>query len=379
MTTQKRTNLIGLSRDELIEVLSNIGEKPFRAKQLWHWMYHRGICDFADMSNLGKPLRKKLVEGFYVGRPEIVQSLISSDGTRKWLLKLEDGNEIETVMIPEAERGALCVSSQVGCTLNCDFCNTGTQRLVRNLTAAEIIGQVLVARDEMNEWPSGKPGRILTNLVMMGMGEPLMNFDNVKTALHIAMDGEGVAISCRRITLSTSGVVPMIERAGLEIGVDLAISLHAAHDELRDVLVPINKKYPLDVLLKSCAAYPGARNARRITMEYVMIKDLNDSPEDARQLVKLMRQYKIPAKFNLIPFNPWPGTNYECSSKNAVHRFSQILNDEGFSAPIRKPRGRDIMAACGQLKSQSENKKITRPHGRTAQGYAVIGPVYTPG
>jgi 23S rRNA (adenine2503-C2)-methyltransferase len=246
----------------------------------------------------------------------------------------------------------------VGCTLNCDFCNTGTQRLVRNLTTAEIIGQILVARDQMNEWPSGMDGRIFTNIVMMGMGEPLMNFDNVKTALHIAMDGEGIAISCRRITLSTSGVVPMMARAGKEIGVDLAISLHASTDELRDVLVPINKKYPLDTLLKACAAYPGARNSRRITMEYVMIKDLNDSPEDAHRLVKLMRQYKIPAKFNLIPFNPWPGTPYECSSNNAVHRFSKILNDEGFSAPIRKPRGRDIMAACGQLKSASEHKKL---------------------
>jgi len=356
--TQNRKNLVGLSREELIQVLDEIGEKPFRAKQLWHWMYHRGLSNFEDMSNLGKPLRAKLIEGFYVGRPEIVQSLKSTDGSRKWLLRLEDGNEIETVMIPDDGRGALCVSSQVGCTLNCDFCNTGTQRLVRNLTTAEIIGQILVARDEMDEWPAGKDGRIFTNIVMMGMGEPLMNFDHVKAALHIAMDGEGIAISCRRITLSTSGVVPMMARAGTEIGVDLAISLHASTDELRDVLVPINKKYPLEILLTACAAYPGARNSRRITMEYVMIKDLNDKPEDAHRLVKLMRQYKIPAKFNLIPFNPWPGTHYECSSNNAVHRFSKILNDEGFSAPIRKPRGRDIMAACGQLKSDSENKKL---------------------
>jgi len=356
--THLRTNLVGLSRVDLIAVLASIDEKPFRAKQLWHWMYHRGLTDFNLMTNLGKPLRAKLVADFYVGRPEIVQALVSNDGTRKWLLRLEDGNEIETVMIPDDRRGALCVSSQVGCTLNCDFCNTGTQRLVRNLTSAEIVGQILIARDEMNEWPSGVQGRVLTNIVMMGMGEPLMNFDNVKTALHITMDGEGLAISCRRITLSTSGVVPMIERAGNEIGVDLAISLHASTDALRDVLVPINKKYPLDQLLQGCAAYPGARNSRRITMEYVMIKDLNDSPEDARRLVDLMRRYKIPAKFNLIPFNPWPGTNYECSSNNAVHRFSQILNDEGFSAPIRKPRGRDIMAACGQLKSASENQKI---------------------
>jgi len=356
--TQNRTNLVGLDRDELIEVLAKIDEKPFRAKQLWHWIYHRGVTDFADMTTIGKPLREKLINGFYVGRPEIVKALVSSDGSRKWLLRLEDGNEIETVMIPEDNRGALCVSSQVGCTLNCDFCNTGTQRLVRNLTAAEIIGQVMVARDEMGEWPAGKDGRQLTNIVMMGMGEPLMNFDNVKKALVTIMCSEGIAISSRRITLSTSGVVPMIERAGKEIGVDLAISLHAANDELRDVLVPINKKYPLDQLLKSCAAYPGARNSRRITMEYVMIKDLNDRPQDAQRLVKLMRQYKIPAKFNLIPFNPWPGTDYECSTNNAVHRFSKILNDEGFSAPIRKPRGRDIMAACGQLKSESENAKL---------------------
>ena len=353
-----RTNLVGLTRDELIQTLADIGEQPFRATQLWHWIYHRGETDFALMTNLGKPLRAKLIDAFYVGRPEIVQALVSVDGSRKWLLRLEDGNEIETVLIPDEGRGALCISSQVGCTLNCDFCNTGTQRLVRNLTAAEIVGQLMVARDEMNEWPAGVDGRILTNIVMMGMGEPLMNFDNVKKALHIIKDGEGIAISRRRITLSTSGVAPMIARAGNEIDVDLAISLHAGHDELRDVLVPINKKYPLDVLLKACAAYPGARNSRRITMEYVLIKDVNDSPDEARHLAKLMRQYKIPAKFNLIPFNPWPGTKYECSSNNAVHRFSKILNDAGFSAPIRQPRGRDIMAACGQLKSESENEKL---------------------
>ncbi|PCI42295.1 MAG: 23S rRNA (adenine(2503)-C(2))-methyltransferase RlmN [Rhodospirillaceae bacterium] len=361
------TNLVGLDRDQLIAVLASIDEKPFRAKQLWHWIYHRGVTNFEDMANIGKPLRAKLQDGFYVGRPEIVQALVSNDGTRKWLLRLEDGNEIETVMIPDDGRGALCVSSQVGCTLNCSFCNTGTQRLVRNLTTAEIIGQILVARDQMEEWPSGVEGRILTNIVMMGMGEPLMNFDNVKAALNITMDGEGLAISCRRITLSTSGVVPMMDRAGHEIGVDLAISLHAPNDELRDVLVPINKKYPLDVLLKACASYPGARNARRITMEYVMIKNLNDRPEDAKKLVSLMRKYKIPAKFNLIPFNPWPGTDYECSTNNAVHRFSKILNDEGFSAPIRKPRGRDIMAACGQLKSDSENKKLLERQAKQQQ------------
>ena len=353
-----RTNLIGLSREQLVEVLKNLSEKPFRATQLWHWMYHRGVTDFAAMTDLGKPLREKLMAGFYVGRLEIKQALVSADGSRKWLLRLDDGNEIETVLIPDDGRGALCISSQVGCTLNCDFCNTGTQRLVRNLTAAEIVGQLMMARDELGEWPAGVDGRLLTNIVMMGMGEPLMNFDNVRDALRIIKDGEGLAISRRRITLSTSGVVPMIARAGQEIDVDLAISLHSGDNAVRDVLVPINKKYPLDELLKACAAYPGARNSRRITMEYVMLKDVNDSDDDARHLAHLMRKYKIPAKFNLIPFNPWPGTKYECSSNNRVHHFSQILNDAGFSAPIRHPRGRDIMAACGQLKSDSENQKL---------------------
>ena len=361
-----RTNLIGLNRDELAEAMTAIGEKPFRAKQVWHWMYHRGAKTFADMSNLSKALRDKLEARYYIGRPEIVRHLKSTDGTQKWLFRLEDGNEIEAVLIPDVGRGALCVSSQVGCTLNCDFCNTGTQRLVRNLTAAEIIGQLLVARDCQNEWPSGVDGRILTNIVMMGMGEPLMNFDNVKKALQIIMDHEGISISARRITLSTSGVVPLMQRCGEELGVDLAVSLHAARDEIRDVLVPINKKYPLEELLKACAEYPGARNARRITMEYVMIKDVNDSPEDAHLLAQLMRQYKVHAKFNLIPFNPWPGTRYETSSNNKVHAFSRILNDLGYSAPIRQPRGRDIMAACGQLKSDSENEKLKALSARRA-------------
>ena len=360
--THARTNLIGLSREHLTEALAGIGEKPFRAKQLWHWMYHRGETDFAVMDNLSKSLRATLAERFYIGRPAIKQALVSSDGSRKWLLTLEDGNEIEMVLIPDPDpseaRGALCISSQVGCTLNCDFCNTGTQRLVRNLTSAEIVGQFMLARDELGEWPSGVDGRVLSNIVMMGMGEPLMNFDNVKTALRILMDGEGTAVSRRRITLSTSGVVPMIKRAGEEIDTDLAISLHSGNDAVRDVLVPINKKYPLAVLLQACADYPGARNSRRITMEYVMLKDVNDSDDDARHLIHLMKKYKIPAKFNLIPFNPWPGTKYECSSNNRVHRFSQILNDAGYSAPIRHPRGRDIMAACGQLKSESENQKL---------------------
>jgi 23S rRNA (adenine2503-C2)-methyltransferase len=356
--TNTRTNLIGLTREELTEALATIGEKPFRAKQLWHWLYHQGAKDFADMTTLSKSMREKLPEHFYVGRPEVVQHLTSVDGSQKWLFRLEDGNEVEAVLIPEEDRGALCISSQVGCSLNCSFCNTGTQRIVRNLTAAELVGQVMAARDSQGEWPSGLDGRKIVNIVLMGMGEPLMNFDNVKKALKIIKDGEGIAISRRRITLSTSGVVPMMARAGEEIDVDLAISLHAVRDELRDVLVPINKKYPLDALLKACAAYPGARNSRRITMEYVMLKDVNDSEADAHLLAKLMRQYDIPAKFNLIPFNPWPGTSYETSSNNAVHRFSRILNDLGFSAPIRQPRGRDIMAACGQLKSASENQKL---------------------
>jgi len=356
--THTRTNLIGLTREELVEAMASIGEKAFRAKQIWHWLYHQGVKDIADMTSLSKSLHAKMVDHFYIGRLEVERHLISIDGSQKWLFRLEDGNEIETVFIPDEGRGALCISSQVGCSLNCDFCNTGTQRIVRNLTPAEIIGQLMGARDSLEEWPSGVDGRLLTNIVMMGMGEPLMNFDNVKKALTIIKDGEGTAISRRRITLSTAGVVPMIARCGDEIEVDLAVSLHAARDELRDVLVPINKKYPLDQLLTACAAYPGARNARRITMEYVMIKDVNDSPDDARLLAKLMRQYEIPAKFNLIPFNPWPGTNYETSSNNAVHKFSRILNDLGYSAPIRQPRGRDIMAACGQLKSDSENQKL---------------------
>jgi len=356
--THTRTNLVGLTREELVEAMKSIGEKPFRAKQIWHWLYHQGVKDIAAMTSLSKSLHAKIQDHFYIGRLDVVRHLTSVDGSQKWLLRLEDGNEIETVFIPDEGRGALCISSQVGCSLNCDFCNTGTQRIVRNLTPAEIVGQVMAARDSQGEWPSGVDGRLLTNIVMMGMGEPLMNFENVKKALTIIKDGEGIAISRRRITLSTSGVVPMIARCGDEIEVDLAVSLHAARDELRDVLVPINKKYPLDQLLKACAAYPGARNARRITMEYVMIKDVNDSPDDARLLAKLMRQYQIPAKFNLIPFNPWPGTQYETSSNNAVHKFSRILNDLGFSAPIRQPRGRDIMAACGQLKSDSENQKL---------------------
>ncbi len=356
--TDNKQNLIGLSRDELGEAMAMMGEPVFRARQLFHWMYHRGETDFSKMTDLSKDLRARLPEHFVVARPTINQALVSEDSTRKWLLELPGGGEIETVMIPEKDRGALCVSSQVGCSLNCSFCHTGTMDWVRNLSAADILGQIMLARDEMNEWPSGVDGRKLKNLVMMGMGEPLLNFENVARALQIVMDSEGISISKRRITLSTSGVVPMMKRTADELGVGLAISLHAATNELRDVLVPINKKYPLEQLLQACADYPGARNARRITMEYVMLKDVNDSLADAKELVRLMKKYKVHAKFNLIPFNPWPGSIYECSSGNAMHRFSDYLNEQGYSAPIRTSRGRDIMAACGQLKSASENTKL---------------------
>ncbi|TCS64786.1 23S rRNA (adenine(2503)-C(2))-methyltransferase RlmN [Varunaivibrio sulfuroxidans] len=359
-----RINLVGLSREEMVATFASIGEKPFRANQVWHWIYHRGQTDFAKMTTLSKSLRDNLKETCVVGRPQVARALVSEDASRKWLVRFDDGNEVETVLIPETDRGALCVSSQVGCTLNCAFCHTGTQLRVRDLTAAEIVGQVMLARDQRGEWPSGVDGRQITNIVMMGMGEPLMNYDNVAKALRILTDGEGIAISKRRITLSTSGVVPLMGRLGRELDVDLAVSLHAPRDEVRDILVPINRKYPIDQLLKACRDYPGASNARRITMEYVMIKDVNDSDADARELARLMRMYAVPAKFNLIPFNPWPGTDYECSSNNRVRKFSQILNDEGFSAPIRQPRGRDIMAACGQLKSASEHAR-KRENART--------------
>jgi 23S rRNA (adenine2503-C2)-methyltransferase len=306
------------------------------------------------MSDIAKPQRAWLAERFAIGRPEVVEQLVSTDGTRKWLLRTPDGNDFEMVFIPDADRGTLCVSSQVGCTLNCRFCHTGTMQLVRNLEPAEIVGQVMLARDALGEWPSQPEGRMLTNIVMMGMGEPLYNFDNVRDALKIVMDGDGLGLSRRRITLSTSGVVPMMARAGEEIGVNLAVSLHAVTKEVRDEIVPLNRKYGIEELLEACAAYPGANNARRITFEYVMLKDRNDSDADARELVRLIRKYKLPAKVNLIPFNPWPGAPYECSSNNRMHRFAEIVNDGGLSAPIRTPRGRDIFAACGQLKSASQ-------------------------
>ena len=357
MSEDSRIDLVGLDRDELVAHLAAIGEKPFRAKQLWHWLYVRGETDFARMTTLAKPLRERLVETFVVGRPRVADELKSEDRSRKWLLAFADGNEAECVFIPEEDRGALCISSQVGCTLSCTFCRTGTQARVRDLTAGEIVGQMMVARDAYDEWPAPKGGRMLSNVVMMGMGEPLLNYDNVAKALRIIMDGDGIAISKRRITLSTSGIVPEMRRCGAELGVNLAVSLHAATDELRDVLVPINRKYPIAELLAACRDYPGSNNARRITFEYVMLKGVNDSAAEARQLVRLMDG--IPAKFNLIPFNPWPGTLYKSSSPAKIRRFSTILNDGGFSAPIRVPRGRDIMAACGQLKSASQRPKKT--------------------
>ena len=354
-STEARRNLIGLDRQALAAEMAAIGAPAFRARQLWHWIYHRGATDFAAMTSLAKDFRARLAERFVVERPTIVTAQHSVDGTRKWLLRFGDGQEVETVHIPEEDRGTLCVSSQVGCTLTCKFCHTGTQRLVRNLSAAEIVGQVMTARDQLGEWPSPRDGRLVSNIVLMGMGEPLYNYDNVAHAMRIVMDGEGIAISKRRITLSTAGVAPMIERCGRELGVNLAISLHAVNDELRDQIVPINRKYPLATLLEACRNYPGLTNARRITFEYVMLKDVNDSPAEARELVRLLKG--IPAKVNLIPFNPWPGAPFECSSDAAIKRFSDVVFDAGYSSPIRTPRGQDIMAACGQLKSASIKKR----------------------
>ena len=357
---ESRVELVGLSRDAIRAALAEAGlderQAKLRAKQLWHQIYNRGATSFEAMSDIAKPQRAWLADRFLVGRPEVVVQQVSTDGTRKWLLRTRDGHDFEMVFIPDSDRGTLCVSSQVGCTLNCRFCHTGTMRLVRNLNAGEIVGQVMLARDALGEWPSQPEGRMLSNIVMMGMGEPLYNFDQVRDALKIVMDGDGLGLSRRRITLSTSGVVPMMARAGEEIGVNLAVSLHAVTKEVRDEIVPLNRKYGIDELLAACAAYPGANNARRITFEYVMLKDKNDSDEDARELVRLIRKYKLPAKVNLIPFNPWPGALYECSDEDRVRRFSDIIFEAGISAPIRRPRGRDIMAACGQLKSAAEKK-----------------------
>jgi 23S rRNA (adenine2503-C2)-methyltransferase len=372
-----RVDLIGLPRPRIAELFGEAGldakAAKLRARQVFHWLYHRGVTDFEAMTDIAKTMRPWLAERFVIGRPEIVLGQVSEDGTRKWLLRTADGHEFEMVFIPDADRGTLCVSSQVGCTLNCRFCHTGTMRLVRNLTPGEIVGQVMLARDALGEWPKSagdarvatmagldeeesegsysSDGRLLTNIVMMGMGEPLYNFDNVRDALRLVMDGDGLALSKRRITLSTSGVVPMMARCGEEIGVNLAVSLHAVSKEVRDEIVPINRKFGLEELLGACAAYPGASNARRITFEYVMLKDKNDSDDDARELVRLIKQYRLPAKVNLIPFNPWPGAIYECSTPERVRRFSEIVFEAGISAPVRTPRGRDIDAACGQLKT----------------------------
>ncbi len=370
---QARFRWSGLSRAQLGETLAENGvplkQARMRASQIWHWLYIRGVSDFASMSNIGKELRADLDKKFSIARPEIIAEQISNDGTRKWLMRFPPRGagkpvDIETVYIPEEGRGTLCISSQVGCTLTCTFCHTGTQKLVRNLTAEEILAQLLVARDRLGDWPDAdtpmgaivpSEGRKVSNIVMMGMGEPLYNFDNVKTALLIASDSDGIALSKRRITLSTSGVVPFIEKTGSEIGCALAISLHAVRDELRDVLVPINKKYPLKELLDACRNYPGATNARRITFEYVMLKGVNDTLEDAKELVRLLKG--IPAKINLIPFNKWPGSDYECSSWEQIEKFAEFINDNGYASPIRTPRGSDILAACGQLKSESERLK----------------------
>jgi 23S rRNA (adenine2503-C2)-methyltransferase len=364
-----KPSLVGLSRAGLAEQLGAIGvpaaQRKMRTQQLWHWIYVRGVQSFDEMTTISKEMRAELNKHFTVARPEVVAEQVSNDGTRKWLLRLPSGDsverahEVECVYIPETDRGTLCVSSQVGCTLNCSFCHTGTQRLVRNLTAGEIVGQIMVARDRLNDWadrvtPTG--GRLVTNVVMMGMGEPLYNFEAVRDALLIVADGDGIGISRRRITLSTSGVVPNIIRTGAEIGVMLAISLHAVRDELRNELVPLNRKYPIAELLQACRDYPGATNAKRITFEYVMLKGVNDSLDDAKLLVKMLNG--IPAKINLIPFNPWPGTRYKCSDWDQIEKFSEYIFNAGYSSPVRTPRGRDILAACGQLKSETEKLSV---------------------
>jgi 23S rRNA (adenine2503-C2)-methyltransferase len=372
-----RVDLVGLPKAAIAELLLDAGlaepkQARMRAKQIWGWIYNRGVTDFAQMSDLSKPLREGLETKFVVGRPEVLEAHVSTDGTRKWLLR-SAGEEYEMVFIPDADRGTLCVSSQVGCTLNCRFCFTGTMKLVRNLTPSEIVGQVMLARDSLCEWPSSPDGRLLTNIVMMGMGEPLYNFENVRDALKIVMDGDGLALSKRRITLSTSGVVPMMARAGEEIGVNLAVSLHAVTKEIRDEIVPLNRKYGIEELLQACADYPGANNARRITFEYVMLKGRNDRDEDAHELVRLIKQYRLPAKVNLIPWNPWPGAIYETSDEAQVQRFSDIVYRGGISAPIRRPRGRDIMAACGQLKSSSEKLSRAELDRRAEEKLAALG------
>ncbi|HWU79515.1 MAG TPA: 23S rRNA (adenine(2503)-C(2))-methyltransferase RlmN [Caulobacter sp.] len=356
-------NLSGLTRPQLVAALVESGvvehgKAKMRATQIFRWMHHRGVIDFAQMSDVAKETRARLAEAFTINRPEIVERQVSKDGTRKWLIRMAPGIEVESVYIPGVGRaGALCVSSQVGCTLNCSFCHTGTQPLVRNLTAAEIVAQVQVAKDDLAEWPSDKEDRQLSNIVFMGMGEPLYNLGRVADAIEIISDNEGIGISRRRITVSTSGVVPMLGKLGETTQAMLAISLHATNDPLRDELVPLNKKYPIAELIAGIRAYPGLSNARRVTFEYVMLKGVNDSPDEARALVKLIKG--IPAKINLIPFNPWPGSDYQCSDWATIEAFAAILNKAGYSSPIRTPRGRDILAACGQLKSESEKVRAS--------------------
>ena len=361
-------NLVGLTRDQLRGALLEAGtpekQVKMRVNQIWQWLYHWGVRDFDAMTNLAKPFRAMLAETFVIELPEVVSRQVSADGTRKFLVRIAGGHEVEVVYIPETDRGTLCISSQVGCTLTCSFCHTGTQKLVRNLTAGEIIGQVMLARDDLGEWPAPGTGtgvdgpRLLSNIVLMGMGEPLYNFDNVRDAMKIAMDGEGIALSRRRITLSTSGVVPEIARAATEIGCQLAVSFHATTDEVRDKLVPINKRWNIQTLLDTLRDYPKVSNSERITFEYVMLKDVNDTDADARRLVDLIRG--IPAKINLIPFNEWPGAPYERSDWNRIERFADILYKAGYASPIRTPRGEDIMAACGQLKSATERARKSR-------------------
>ncbi|MFZ2017829.1 MAG: 23S rRNA (adenine(2503)-C(2))-methyltransferase RlmN [Methyloceanibacter sp.] len=367
---QLDATLIGLSRAELAARMAELGvperQTRMRARQLWSWLYVRGETDFFAMTDIAKDLRAELAASFILARPKIVTEQVSLDGTRKWLLRLADGKEIETVYIPEEDRGTLCTSSQVGCTLTCSFCHTGTQKLVRNLTAGEIVGQIMLARDRIGDWPGataedprGLPNaeRKISNVVLMGMGEPLYNFDNVRDACAVTADGEGLGLGKRRITLSTSGVVPEIPRWGEEAGTMLAISLHAVRDELRDKLVPINKKWPIKELLQACRNFPGLSNAKRITFEYVMLKGVNDSVADAKELVRLLA--KIPAKINLIPFNPWPGAPFECSDWEKIEKFAEVVNRAGYASPVRSPRGRDIMAACGQLRSESIKQRAS--------------------
>ena len=360
-----RRDILGLTRPELTEALNEAGvsqaQANMRASQIWGWVYHRGVTSFEAMANISKDLQKKLTKNFRISRPEIVEAQYSEDGTRKYLLRFHDGSEAESVYIPDEDededRGTLCISSQVGCTLNCRFCHTGTQRLVRNLEPGEIVAQMMVARDDLQEWPASTKNRRVTNIVMMGMGEPLYNYENVRKALTIVMDDQGIQLSRRRITLSTAGVVPVMEKVGKDLGVNLAVSLHATRDDIRNEIVPLNKKYPLEQLLEACRKYPGSHNARRITFEYVMLKDVNDKDEHAKELIAIIHRHKIPAKVNLIPFNPWPGAPYECSDWDRIKTFSGLIFKSGISAPIRMPRGRDIMAACGQLKSATEKKR----------------------